>query len=171
MIVIRFLLTMVLIAGVPAFVQAAKDGKGNRKPNPAKQREEAKQASLDQLATEAFTASDRNHNGALNRSEFSDAEAMLETSLMQLGQQGVLGRHKGQDSQSDLRAAIAGPPKFANKNRITLPEFKRYTESMTHQAEAAFAQVHAAQKAQQQQARRYRVRRVPVRTGVPYPVY
>src|SRR6186997_264284 len=133
MVVTRFLLAIVMIAGVPTFVQAAKDGKSNKRPNPAQQHEEARRASLDQLATEAFTVSDRNHNGALNRSEFSDAEAMLEASLMQLGQQGVLGRNKRQESPSDLRAAIAGPPKFANKNRITLPEFKRYAESMTQQ--------------------------------------
>ncbi len=73
----------------------------DKKPSAAEQAEATKIGRIDAVAKHAFVLSDRNHNDVLSRTEFPDAEALLEEGLMQLGDQKVLGQvPKGGECES-----------------------------------------------------------------------
>jgi hypothetical protein len=152
----------------------------DKKLSQAEQAQAAKMAKVDAVAKQAFTAADHNHNDILSKTEFPDAESMLEEGFMQLGNQGVLGKlppgnqaanagqqaaGAGQGSEAKTMAATAG---IYKKNRITLSEFQLFARTMSAQAEVMIAQNNAYQAQMQKQMQMHNSRgRRQVHTGTP----
>jgi uncharacterized protein YfkK (UPF0435 family) len=141
----------------------------DKKLTPAEQAEAVKLARIDAVAKEVFAAADHNHNDLLSKTEFPDAEAMLEERLLQLGNQGVLGDPKKASKDADVtKASAAAPANLYKKNRISPSEFQLFARAMGVQADVMIAQNRTAQAAYQKQMQNSRGRRGrQVRTGTP----
>jgi hypothetical protein len=149
----RWISSVLLIAMVPSATSA--QGAKNRRPNPGQAREDAKAQSIDQLAEQVYQQADRNHNQVLSRTEYKTADELLQNGIQSLAQQGILGqpgRPPGGAQQAKVKppngAAVFGAPPVANKNRVTLAEFKAYAHTLAQEADTAWAQVRATMPGQ-----------------------
>jgi len=163
----------ICLAGLSAAGAAAAD----KKLSPAEQAHAAKMAKVDAVAKQAFTAADHNHNDILSKTEFPNAEEMLEQGFMQLGAEGVLGKlPPGNQNAAANAVANAGPDakgmaateSIYKKKSITLSEFQLFARVMSAQADVMIAQNNAyqAQMLKQMQNSRGRGHR-QVHTGTP----
>jgi hypothetical protein len=157
---------------------ATSAGAADKKLTPAEQQHAVKMARVDAVAKMAFTEADQNHNDVLSKIEFSDAEALLEQGLLQLGNEGVLGKTPpgGQNQANQNPAAVspadakamASSANLYKKNRITLSEFQLFARTMGAQADIMIAENNAYQAQMQKQMQNSRGRgHRQVRTGTP----
>jgi hypothetical protein len=152
------------LSGVPA---AAKQAGQKTADDPS--------ASIDQLAQKVFTSADQNHNHVLNKAEFRDAQAMLESTVEEWGRAGIIGKpkkpgNKQQDSANASASAIATANKLGKSNHVSQAEFTFYVHAFVEEADQQWRQVNAATAAQRKamnaQRRVYPARG---RRFVPYP--
>jgi hypothetical protein len=131
-------------------------------------------ANIDQLAQRVFTGADQNHNHVLNKAEFRDAQAMLESTVEEWGREGIIGKpkkpgNKQQDSGNASASAVASANKLGKSNHVSQPEFTFYVHSFVEEADQQWRQMNAAAaqlKAMNAQRRVYPTRG---RRFVPYP--
>ncbi len=118
---------------------------GKSKPLPP---DAAFRSQVDELAEKVIKDADRNHNQVLNKHEYVNADEMLEAGLMELGNQGVLGKPltKGQTVQPD--AALVREATVPNPNKVTPEEFKTHAHAVAQQADEYFRQLQAMSAAQ-----------------------
>jgi hypothetical protein len=110
-------------------------------------------AAIDQLAQQIFTSADHNHNHVLNKSEFQDARALLESAVDEWGRSGMIGKpkkpgNKDQDPGNASTSAIASASKLAKSNRVSQAEFTFYVHSVVEEADQRWRQLNAAAAAQ-----------------------
>jgi hypothetical protein len=158
------IMSSVGLSGVPACLAAAgQQGAGDSAAN------------IDQLAQKVFTSADQNHNHVLNKAEFRDAQAMLESTVEEWGRAGIIGKprrpgNKQQDPGSASASAIASANKLSKSNRVSQAEFTFYVHSFVEEADQQWRQMNAATAAQRKamnaQRRVYPARG---RRFVPYP--
>jgi hypothetical protein len=147
-----------LIVAAPG-IALAQGGKKGRQ-NPAQVRENAKEEAIDQLAERVFNEADGNRNHVLSKSEAAAADELLQSGIMSLVEQGVLGmpakNQKGQGKngkkqvqvQAPNGAAVFGPPPSTETKKgksTSLNEFKAYAHTQAQQADAQWAETRAAQ--------------------------
>jgi hypothetical protein len=94
-------------------------------PNPA----------IERVAHEVFKNNDRNHNNALSRTELHTADKEVQTRLLQLARQGVLGAAKSKEVE--VSVAPGGEKNLEKSNTITQGEFTAHVQSMAQQVDAA----------------------------------
>ncbi len=115
-------------AGRGAWQSLAQGVKKGRQ-NPDQLRENAKQEAVDQLAEQVFKEADGNHNHVLSRGESDGAEELLQTGIMNLVQQGVLGvpqrQHPGQGRNGKNQAPVQAPNGAAVFGRPARPKRRR----------------------------------------------
>ncbi len=132
-------------------------------------------AAIDEIAQSVFAAADRNHNHVLNKSEFEDAQNLLDEEIRKLGQQGAIGKpaKASIDSAEKDRHAAASANAAANKlsrsNKISQAEFTYYVHAAIDEADVEWRQLHAQADAQRKAAMMQRM--MAPRRGRPRYVY
>ena len=152
------------LSGLPACLAAA----GQQDPGDPS-------ANIDQLAQKVFTSADQNRNHVLNKAEFRDAQAMLESTVEEWGRAGIIGKpkkpgNKQHDSGTASASAIASANKLGKSNHVSQAEFTFYVHAFVEEADQQWLQMNAATAAQRKamnaQRRVYPARG---RRFVPYP--
>lgn len=134
-------------------------------------------APIDQLAQSIFSSSDGNHNHVLNKIEFKNAHAMLETAVDDWGRAGLIGKPKkpqNKDKQVDGRAILSPAASFnklAKSNKVSQAEFAFYAHAFVAEADERWRQMNLMGAAQRKayNAQRAAFRRRGVRVPVPFP--
>lgn len=140
-------LTIVVTLGMGA-ITSAKD-------TPAQKQQEVQAAAVDTLAQSIFASADRNHNQVLNKSEFQQAQELLDAEIAKLGQQGAIGQPKKQSAQDIEKAENASASaeisanKLSRSNKVTRAEFTYYVHSVVDEADQYWRQMRAQAAAQQ----------------------
>lgn len=164
-----------LLAIVLLFVACAAAAQAAPKDKAAPKQDE-RAARIDQLVQDIFTRADKNHNHALNKTEFANAQAMLEETVQEWAQQGLIGvakkppakRAQAESPNPELAEAAShvSTEKLARSNRISQAEFTFYVHAYVDQADQHVQDVKAAAGAQRKAQNAARAMR---RRGVPIP--
>ena len=138
----RALLVAAIMLCVACPTEAAPKKKKRQRadPNPA----------VEEVAREVFKSHDRNRNDALSRTEFRSAEKEVQSRLMQLAKQGVLGSAKGKDVE--LTAGATDRAKLEKSNKVTQDEFTSHVRHLAQQVNIAALQQSEIVAAQQRKA-------------------
>jgi fructose-specific phosphotransferase system component IIB len=121
---------------------------------PAQKPEADQSAAIEELAHAIFANADRNHNQALNKSEFSAAQEMLQEEIQKLGQQGAIGKPKKpsvkdiEKAQGASAAADASAKKLSRSNKVTQAEFSYYVHAVVDEADEQWREMRAQADAQ-----------------------
>jgi len=136
-------LTIVLCGGVMRSAAIAADGVGAETT-----------ASIDEMAEKIFKEADRNHNGVLNRGEFSTAEDLLQNSLDQLGRSGAIGKQKKTSKKDQDRAESASKStktsleKLEKAKSVSQAQFTYLVHSAIEEADEQWREYNAMTDAQ-----------------------
>jgi hypothetical protein len=116
----------------------------------------------------------------LNKSEFKDAQQMLDEEIQKLGQQGAIGKARKtsidevEKAETAARSAATSANKLAKSNKISQAEFTYYVHAAVEQADYQWremrAQADAHRKAYNLQRQMYSRRGHP-RYPYPYSPY
>jgi len=103
------------------------------------------QSQIDTLAQKLFTASDKNHNGVLNKGEFQQAQQALAASIDEMDRAGTIGRpHAGKGRADAQPVASPSAEKLAKSNKVSQGDFATYVQAMVQHADQQFQQVNSA---------------------------
>jgi hypothetical protein len=134
----RWLLVLIVIGLAPAAALGAAKQKKRELPDP--------NSKVDKVARDVFQDNDRNHNGALSRTEFRSAEKEAQSRLQELVKQGVLGGKRQKDV--DVKVASAGSD-VTKSNKVTEQEFSDHVHRLAQQVNVSARQQNEAEAAQQ----------------------
>jgi hypothetical protein len=130
----RTILSLAVLLLLAGSTLAAGQKKKQDKPDP--------NPAIERVAREVFKNNDRNHNNALSRTELHTADKEVQTRLLQLAKQGVLGAAKSKEVEVSI--AASGDKDLEKSNTITQGEFTAHVQSLAQQVDSAARQQNQA---------------------------
>jgi len=108
----------------------------------------AYRSQVEALAEKIFKQADKNHNDVLNKHEYANADEFLEAGLVELGEQGVLGKPLAKGQTAQPQAALVREATVPNASKVSPDEFKAHAVAVAQQADEYFRQLQAMSAAQ-----------------------